>query len=179
MRADEAHRRERFVQTRLASIRVLPRPRARDVDARRPVRSSPTIVHPPRMAVGAGILLAAFEDPDGIRLEINHVPGKGCSPTHRSSERQAAARQARRTCAVTSTAGLSSPAPADRDDDDRDARRGATRTGDCPYAEKEYVALSPPGVDQTAPGERDETTSRGCAESIGTTLFLLLTRCSG
>ena len=27
--------------------------------------------------MGAGILLILFEDPDGIRLELNHVPGKG------------------------------------------------------------------------------------------------------
>jgi hypothetical protein len=27
--------------------------------------------------MGAGILFDLFEDPDGIRLELNHVPGKG------------------------------------------------------------------------------------------------------
>jgi hypothetical protein len=27
--------------------------------------------------VGAGLLLALFRDPDGIRLELNHVPGPG------------------------------------------------------------------------------------------------------
>ena len=32
-----------------------------------------------RGSVGAGILLDLFEDPDGIRLELNHVPGKGLS----------------------------------------------------------------------------------------------------
>jgi len=37
-----------------------------------------TIVHPPEEASFApGYYSVLFEDPDGIRLEMNHVPGKG------------------------------------------------------------------------------------------------------
>ena len=37
-----------------------------------------TIVHPPDDGPCApGYYSLLFEDPDGIRLEINHVPGKG------------------------------------------------------------------------------------------------------
>lgn len=37
-----------------------------------------TIVHGPEEAIWApGYYSVLFEDPDGIRLEINHVPGKG------------------------------------------------------------------------------------------------------
>jgi catechol 2,3-dioxygenase-like lactoylglutathione lyase family enzyme len=37
-----------------------------------------TIVHPPEDGAWApGYYSVLFEDPDGIRLEINHVPGKG------------------------------------------------------------------------------------------------------
>jgi hypothetical protein len=35
-------------------------------------------VHPPEEASWApGYYSVLFEDPDGIRLEMNHVPGKG------------------------------------------------------------------------------------------------------
>jgi catechol 2,3-dioxygenase-like lactoylglutathione lyase family enzyme len=37
-----------------------------------------TVVHPPREdGFAPGYYSVLFEDPDGIRLEINHVPGKG------------------------------------------------------------------------------------------------------
>jgi catechol 2,3-dioxygenase-like lactoylglutathione lyase family enzyme len=37
-----------------------------------------TIVHPPQEEPWApGYYSVLFEDPDGIRLEVNHVPGKG------------------------------------------------------------------------------------------------------
>lgn len=37
-----------------------------------------TIIHEPKEAMWApGYYSILFEDPDGIRLEINHVPGKG------------------------------------------------------------------------------------------------------
>jgi predicted lactoylglutathione lyase len=37
-----------------------------------------TIVHPPQDDEwAAGYYSVLFEDPDGVRLEINHVPGKG------------------------------------------------------------------------------------------------------
>ncbi len=36
------------------------------------------IVHPPEEGLWApGYYSVLFEDPDGIRLEINHVPGRG------------------------------------------------------------------------------------------------------
>jgi catechol 2,3-dioxygenase-like lactoylglutathione lyase family enzyme len=36
------------------------------------------IVHPPEEGAWApGYYSVLFEDPDGIRLEMNHVPGKG------------------------------------------------------------------------------------------------------
>ena len=36
------------------------------------------IVHPPEDGSWApGYYSVLFEDPDGIRLEVNHVPGKG------------------------------------------------------------------------------------------------------
>lgn len=37
-----------------------------------------TIVHPPREdGFAPGYYSVLFEDPDGIRIEVNHVPGKG------------------------------------------------------------------------------------------------------
>ena len=37
-----------------------------------------TIIHPPREDEWApGYYSVLFEDPDGIRVEMNHVPGKG------------------------------------------------------------------------------------------------------
>ncbi len=37
-----------------------------------------TIVHPPREdAFAPGYYSVLFEDPDGIRIEVNHVPGRG------------------------------------------------------------------------------------------------------
>jgi len=81
VRADEAHRAERFVQTRVGLHHVCFRARERqDVDAvYELVRElGATIVHPPEEGPWApGYYSLLFEDPDGIRLEINHVPGKG------------------------------------------------------------------------------------------------------
>jgi catechol 2,3-dioxygenase-like lactoylglutathione lyase family enzyme len=37
-----------------------------------------TVVHPPREEGWVpGYYSVLFEDPDGIRLEVNHIPGKG------------------------------------------------------------------------------------------------------
>jgi catechol 2,3-dioxygenase-like lactoylglutathione lyase family enzyme len=81
MRADQAHRRERFVQTRVGLHHVCFRARERgDVDAAYALvqELGATIVHPPEDGPWApGYYSLLFEDPDGIRLEINHVPGKG------------------------------------------------------------------------------------------------------
>jgi catechol 2,3-dioxygenase-like lactoylglutathione lyase family enzyme len=80
-RADEAHRAERFVQTRVGLHHVCFRARERgDVDAiyAHLVAIGAKIVHPPEEASWApGYYSVLFEDPDGIRLEVNHVPGKG------------------------------------------------------------------------------------------------------
>ncbi len=54
--------------------------RTEDVDALHAllVDLGATIVHPPEEGPWApGYYSVLFEDPDGIRLEMNHVPGKG------------------------------------------------------------------------------------------------------
>jgi catechol 2,3-dioxygenase-like lactoylglutathione lyase family enzyme len=79
--ADAAHRHERFVQTRTGLHHVCFRARERaDVDAvhRLLLEMGATIVHPPEEGAWApGYYSVLFEDPCGIRLEVNHVPGKG------------------------------------------------------------------------------------------------------
>ena len=81
MRCDEQHRGEKFVQRRVGLHHACFRARERaDVDeAYRFVQSlGAKIVHPPEEGAWApGYYSVLFEDPDGIRLEINHVPGKG------------------------------------------------------------------------------------------------------
>lgn len=81
MRCDEQHRGEKFVQRRVGLHHACFRARERaDVDkAYRFVKSlGAKIVHPPEEGAWApGYYSVLFEDPDGIRLEINHVPGKG------------------------------------------------------------------------------------------------------
>jgi len=75
------HAGERFVQSRVGLHHLCFRARERtDVDrAHEVVRAlGATIVHPPQEdAFAPGYYSVLFEDPDGIRLEINHVPGKG------------------------------------------------------------------------------------------------------
>lgn len=78
---DPAHAGERFVQQRVGLHHVCFRARERaDVDAVHEflVGRGATIVHPPEDGPWApGYYSVLFEDPDGIRLEVNHVPGKG------------------------------------------------------------------------------------------------------
>jgi catechol 2,3-dioxygenase-like lactoylglutathione lyase family enzyme len=80
-RGDEAYRRERFVQARVGLHHVCFRARERgQVDElhRFLLELGATIVHPPEDGAWApGYYSVLFEDPDGIRLEMNHVPGKG------------------------------------------------------------------------------------------------------
>jgi len=80
-RGDQKYAGERFVQTRVGLHHVCFRARERaDVDAchRMAVELGAKIVHPPEEASFApGYYSVLFEDPDGIRLEMNHVPGKG------------------------------------------------------------------------------------------------------
>jgi catechol 2,3-dioxygenase-like lactoylglutathione lyase family enzyme len=79
--ADAPYREERFVQRRIGLHHVCFRARERaDVDAVYDFLRSigGTIVHPPEPGPWApGYYSVLFEDPDGIRLEVNHVPGKG------------------------------------------------------------------------------------------------------
>lgn len=80
-RCDEEHAAERFVQRRVGLHHVCFRAREReDVDRLHDflVKEGATIVHPPEEGGWApGYYSVLFEDPDGIRLEMNHVPGKG------------------------------------------------------------------------------------------------------
>lgn len=79
--ADDEHRGERFVQRRVGLHHLCFRARERaDVDAVHAFlqKMDATIVHPPEDGPFApGYYSVLFEDPDGIRLEVNHVPGKG------------------------------------------------------------------------------------------------------
>jgi len=75
------HAGESFAQGRVGLHHLCFRARSRaDVDAlhARLLELSTTIVHPPEEASWApGYYSVLFEDPDGIRLEMNFVPGKG------------------------------------------------------------------------------------------------------
>lgn len=75
------HAGARFVQQRVGLHHLCLRARTRqDVDRLHEhlLAMSATIVHGPEEAPWApGYYSVLFEDPDGIRLEINHVPGKG------------------------------------------------------------------------------------------------------
>ncbi len=75
------HEGERFIQERVGLHHVCFRARSReDVDALHAflLEISATIIHPPEEGPWApGYYSVLFEDPDGIRLEMNHVPGKG------------------------------------------------------------------------------------------------------
>jgi catechol 2,3-dioxygenase-like lactoylglutathione lyase family enzyme len=79
--ADERHRGERFVQTRVGLHHLCFRARSRDdVDQVHAflVQMGAKIAHPPEDGPWApGYYSVLFEDPDGIRLEVNYVPGKG------------------------------------------------------------------------------------------------------
>ena len=79
--ADAEHAAETFVQRRVGLHHVCFRARERgDVDAVHAflVEIGAKVVHPPEDGSWApGYYSVLFEDPDGIRLEVNHVPGKG------------------------------------------------------------------------------------------------------
>ncbi len=81
VQAEDRHRHERFVQLRVGLHHVCFRARERgDVDAVYDFLTGigAKIVHPPEDGAWApGYYSVLFEDPDGIRLEVNHVPGKG------------------------------------------------------------------------------------------------------
>ncbi len=75
------HAGERFVQERVGLHHICFRARAReDVDSFHEflLEIGATIVHGPEEGSWApGYYSVLFEDPDGIRLEMNFVPGKG------------------------------------------------------------------------------------------------------
>jgi catechol 2,3-dioxygenase-like lactoylglutathione lyase family enzyme len=80
-RVEGTARGDRFGQSRVGLHHVCFRARTReDVDAVHTlaIELGATIVQPPQEAQWApGYYSVLFEDPDGIRLEVNHVPGKG------------------------------------------------------------------------------------------------------
>lgn len=78
----EGHEGERFDQGRVGLHHICFRAREReDVDAMHAFAVGELgahIVHPPEEGSWApGYYSVLFEDPDGVRLEMNHVPGKG------------------------------------------------------------------------------------------------------
>jgi catechol 2,3-dioxygenase-like lactoylglutathione lyase family enzyme len=79
--AGSAHQGERFAQERVGLHHLCFRARAReDVDALHDFLGElgAAIVHPPEEGSWApGYYSVLFEDPDGIRLEMNFVPGRG------------------------------------------------------------------------------------------------------
>lgn len=79
--ADPEHAHERFVQRRVGLHHICFRARERaDVDTVHSflLEIGARVIHPPEDAPWAsGYYSVLFEDPDGIRLEVNHVPGKG------------------------------------------------------------------------------------------------------
>jgi len=81
VRSAEEFRSERFVQRRVGLHHVCFRVRERgEVDEvyRQAQALNAKIVHPPEEGSWApGYYSVLFEDPDGIRIEVNHVPGKG------------------------------------------------------------------------------------------------------
>jgi catechol 2,3-dioxygenase-like lactoylglutathione lyase family enzyme len=81
MTAAEAHRGTAFDQTRIGLHHVCLRAYQReDVDRLHAhlVAIGAKVVHPPEDGPWApGYYSVLFEDPDGLRLELNHVPGKG------------------------------------------------------------------------------------------------------
>lgn len=78
-------REERFVQGRVGLHHVCFRARKReDIDHLHEflLERRATVVHGPEEGPWApGYYSVLFEDPDGIRLEVNHVPGKGIFDT--------------------------------------------------------------------------------------------------
>lgn len=82
---DPEHAGQRFVQMRVGLHHHCWRARGReDVDALHVFlqQIGATIVHGPQVDPWApGYYSVLFEDPDGIRLELNHVPGRGLFDT--------------------------------------------------------------------------------------------------
>jgi catechol 2,3-dioxygenase-like lactoylglutathione lyase family enzyme len=79
--SDPEHRHDHFIQRRIGLHHLCFRLRAReDVDSLHAFLHSigARVIHPPEEGPWArGYYSVLFEDPDGIRLEANFVPGKG------------------------------------------------------------------------------------------------------
>ena len=75
------HAQERFVQGRVGLHHICLRARARDdvdqVDALLREMGANIVVGASEGHWAPGYYYVLFEDPDGIRLEVNHVPGQG------------------------------------------------------------------------------------------------------
>ena len=97
MPSEEKYRDEKFAQRRVGLHHLCFRARTReDIDAAyQSLREfGAKIVHPPEEGSWApGYYSVLFEDPDGIRLEMNFVPGKGCWPISRSSAKRKPTRE--------------------------------------------------------------------------------------
>jgi catechol 2,3-dioxygenase-like lactoylglutathione lyase family enzyme len=80
-RASEENRKYEFDQRRIGLHHICFRARSEEeIDALHAflVRHSVKIVHPPEHGSWApGYYSVLFEDPEGVRLEVNFVPGKG------------------------------------------------------------------------------------------------------
>lgn len=80
-KCDERYRQEQFIQRRVGLHHLCFKARERsDVDSLYAFLQElgAKIVHPPEEGTWApGYYSVLFEDPDGIRLEMNHVPGPG------------------------------------------------------------------------------------------------------
>lgn len=94
--ADVPQQSERFVQTRVGLHHLCFRARSReDVDTVHAcvVALGAHVVHAPEEAGWVpGYYSVLFEDPDGIRLEVNYVPGKGVLGGDVERKEQSAAR---------------------------------------------------------------------------------------
>jgi catechol 2,3-dioxygenase-like lactoylglutathione lyase family enzyme len=78
---DPKHAGDRFEQRRVGLHHLCLRAREREqIDEIHDfvAKLGATVVHPPREdAFAPGYYSVLFEDPDGIRIEVNHVPGRG------------------------------------------------------------------------------------------------------
>jgi catechol 2,3-dioxygenase-like lactoylglutathione lyase family enzyme len=78
---DPAHEGERFVQRRVGLHHLCFRARERaHIDEMHEflLKMGATVVHGPQEDFYApGYYSVLFEDPDGVRLEVNHIPGRG------------------------------------------------------------------------------------------------------
>ena len=114
--AEAPHDQAAFVQTRIGLHHLCFRAYSReDVDRLHAhlCEMGAKIVHPPEDGPWApGYYSVLFEDPDGIRLEVNHVPGKGLltdearfNPVGYDVEFEARAPRSRTKCGRNSASG--------------------------------------------------------------------------